>query len=421
MTKVRVTKPNNFFERFFDVNDPHRTLVDQVSSSTYIVGRAVARATELDFAWQIFQIDLVGEQQQVTYAADGEARFRWVDRELVLDPNLPDDGSPAGIFLTNDNVDAGSVAGTVIGELYPKALDVGTESYAFAITNDPSNKFQLNPAVNNLLVLTDTALAVDDFYLVDILVVDSQGRSYSEQLTIDVVSLRLTNDEVPEGASIGTKIADIVTVEGTSPFTYAIVADPDDKFQITGDALEVKNPLDFETAEFHSVTIQSTDALLQVRQEVFTITVLAETISLFASVITQDKDSNDAVRAVIANPEEICQKGIQYDLADGTVSAIKAVYKTINGVAPADKDISFATSTVVGISITGNTTGNQVKYKVDGILEDSSFNFPINDQLYLGNNGNITNVPPTTGQRTLIGTSCGVGAINVNIQEPIIL
>lgn len=112
---------------------------------------------------------------------------------------------------------------------------------------------------------------------------------------------------------------------------------------------------------------------------------------------------------------------IQFDLADGAVSAVKAIYKTINGVAHADKDTSYATATVIGVSVIGASSGNQVKYQIAGRLEDSFFNFPLNDPLYLDASGSITNVVPTTGHRTRIGTSLGVGAIEILIEEPIIL
>ena len=117
----------------------------------------------------------------------------------------------------------------------------------------------------------------------------------------------------------------------------------------------------------------------------------------------------------------ISNDNIEFDLADGTVSAIKAIYKTINGIAHGDKDTSYTTATIIGISITGNTTGNQVKYRIDGRLEDSFFNFPLNDPLYLGTNGVITNIVPITGHRTRLGISLGVGAMQIEIEETIIL
>lgn len=127
------------------------------------------------------------------------------------------------------------------------------------------------------------------------------------------------------------------------------------------------------------------------------------------------------VLAKIQNFDEIGDLNKEFDIADGTVSAIKALNKTINGVAHAEDNVDYESATVIGISITGNTDGNRVKYQIDGRLEDSFFNFPLNAPLYLGMDGSITDTPPTVGFRTRIGTSLGVGAMQIEIEEPIIL
>ena len=129
-------------------------------------------------------------------------------------------------------------------------------------------------------------------------------------------------------------------------------------------------------------------------------------------------------RRVVELLEEIrdgvnSDSNVEFELADGDVSAVKAIYQNTNGVTHADKDLNSEEATVIGISITGNTDGNQVKYQIAGRLEDSSFTFPLNDPLYLSNNGNITNVVPTTGYQTRIGHSLGTGAIQIQIEEPI--
>lgn len=137
---------------------------------------------------------------------------------------------------------------------------------------------------------------------------------------------------------------------------------------------------------------------------------------------TDHGDGTPSKQVTISNVDELIKIGkTDFDAADGDLSAIKAIYKTINGIAAGDSGTTYDQATILGISITGNTDGNIVKYQIDGRLEDSSFNFPLNDPLYLGSNGNITNVPPVTGHRTRLGTSLGTGAIQIEIEEPIIL
>lgn len=302
MTKVKSPRRGNFYDRFFNVNDPNNILVDQLSSSEFIVGRANAGTRQTDFSWQLSTVTIYGNVQQVVFAADGEPRFRWIDRKLVLDPDINPDGSPSGIYITSNSIDANSPAGTIVGDLFPKALDVGKLSYAFEITSDPSNKFELDPNQNNRLLLKDIALGVDGEYTLDIRVVDSELREFTDTLTINVASIRLSNDVIDEDAGIGAKIADIIAVEGQAPVTFSIIADPDNKFDVVGADLVLDEDIDFETKAEHLVTIQSTDALSNTRQETFTISVRpASASSGIESVTTQDKDNRDALRTYPVN------------------------------------------------------------------------------------------------------------------------
>lgn len=135
-------------------------------------------------------------------------------------------------------------------------------------------------------------------------------------------------------------------------------------------------------------------------------------------------DGTPAKQVVICNIDDIANaigNNEVSDVADGNISAVKAVYKTVNGVALAQDNLTYAEASVIGITLTGADNGNLIKYQEIGKLRDSSFNFPINDQIYLSSNGQLTNIPPTAGFRTLIGYSNGLGEIQINIQEPIML
>jgi hypothetical protein len=131
-----------------------------------------------------------------------------------------------------------------------------------------------------------------------------------------------------------------------------------------------------------------------------------------------------AVEVFVGNAADIGgsgEAGIEFDVADGNVSAVKAIYKTVSGVALANNNVDLSQATVIGISISSATSGNSVRYKIVGRLEDSSFNFTINQPLYLDINGNITETAPTSGYRTRIGTALESGAIQIQIDEPILL
>ena len=106
-----------------------------------------------------------------------------------------------------------------------------------------------------------------------------------------------------------------------------------------------------------------------------------------------------------------------------TLSALRAVI--INGddkFEYADPS-TFEGSQVAGILLGAAPIGTSVKAQLYGRLEDSYFNFPLHDDLYLGSNGIVTNIAPElpTPHSVLLGYSLGPGAIFIRIERPIIL
>lgn len=84
--------------------------------------------------------------------------------------------------------------------------------------------------------------------------------------------------------------------------------------------------------------------------------------------------------------------------------------------------VTFSQAKVLGITLQAGITGFEGEILILGIIEDGSFSFPVNDLLYLGSDGNITNIPPelpTSLFSTTIGHSLGNGAIFIDIKDPI--
>jgi uncharacterized membrane protein YqiK len=131
--------------------------------------------------------------------------------------------------------------------------------------------------------------------------------------------------------------------------------------------------------------------------------------------------AQDAIPVIIQGGGGGDSSNIEQDFADTNISAVKAIYKTNTGVSLANNDIDLAQATVIGFTRTAAASGEKITYQTIGKFSDSTLSFTLNAQLYLDTNGNITEVAPITGFRTLIGTSLGNGAIQINIQEPIIL
>lgn len=88
-------------------------------------------------------------------------------------------------------------------------------------------------------------------------------------------AISLLRTSVPEDLAVGLDIGTLSTTDADpgDSFTYSIVSDPSNKFAISGSALTLANPLDFETATSHSVEVRSTDRGGNSVQQAFTISV----------------------------------------------------------------------------------------------------------------------------------------------------
>jgi hypothetical protein len=129
----------------------------------------------------------------------------------------------------------------------------------------------------------------------------------------------------------------------------------------------------------------------------------------------------DAIPVVIQGGGGGDSSNIEQDFADTNISAVKAIYKTNTGVSLANNNIDLGQATVIGFTRTAAASGEKITYQTIGKFSDSTLDFALNAQLYLDTNGSITELAPIAGFRTLIGTSLGNGAIQINIEEPIII
>jgi hypothetical protein len=102
-----------------------------------------------------------------------------------------------------------------------------------------------------------------------------------------------------------------------------------------------------------------------------------------------------------------------------TISSVKlltAVNSTDVKVASTDTEEN---ATVLGMAISAGLAGAAYKIHLFGKISDPSFNFPVNDLLFLGDNGSITNSLPTGPYLTRVGYSLGSGAIFLSPTTPI--
>lgn len=85
----------------------------------------------------------------------------------------------------------------------------------------------------------------------------------------------LSNATIAENAAIGEIIGTLAVAGGTGSHAFAITADPDEKFALDGNALELDALLDHATAATHAVTIEADNGIDVPLSRAFTIAVIA--------------------------------------------------------------------------------------------------------------------------------------------------
>jgi len=109
-------------------------------------------------------------------------------------------------------------------------------------------------------------------------------------------------------------------------------------------------------------------------------------------------------------------------IAGEVLSALKLIYIDSNNIAYlADFNIALENAKAIGITVTAGPIGATVKVVMFGVVRDAFFSFPSNSTLYLGSNGEITDIAPVAnvGYYLSVGQGLGAGAIFINIGKPI--
>ena len=89
-------------------------------------------------------------------------------------------------------------------------------------------------------------------------------------------------------------------------------------------------------------------------------------------------------------------------------------------VAHADKDNPAHNLDVVGVSRTSGTTGQSVEVVEYGLLTGATFG-AISENFFLGNNGQLTSVAPSSGNWLNVGMQISASEFFVNISDSILI
>lgn len=127
-------------------------------------------------------------------------------------------------------------------------------------------------------------------------------------------------------------------------------------------------------------------------------------------------DSPDSTSTDIA-------KEIAFDATLGEdISALKVVYiDTDQKAYVATNNDTYKKALALGMAKTAGVAGQIKSFISFGRFDDLFFNFPVGTDLYLGTNGTITDVVPSSGHLTFVGQSLGSGSIFFNVKKTIIL
>lgn len=116
-------------------------------------------------------------------------------------------------------------------------------------------------------------------------------------------------------------------------------------------------------------------------------------------------------------------KEIAFDAVLGEdMSALKIVYMDTDQKAYiATNNDTYKKALVLGMAKTAGVAGDLKSFISFGRIDDAFFNFPVGTDLYLGTNGTITDVVPSSGHLTFVGQSLGNGSVFFNVKKTIIL
>lgn len=181
------------------------------------------------------------------------------------------------IIIDNDTINSDSAAGTLIGVLSSVG---GTGPFTYALTSNPGGALQIVGDELQMAIIADLATGS---YTVDVSSTDSRGRQVVTTITVTVLQaplsdITLTNSTIVNQAVAGSLVGELGAVGGAEPRTFSIQSDPDNKFQVVGNQLQITNTPNLVDGSY-SVTIRATDNDLLTFDKLFSIAVTPRVIT----------------------------------------------------------------------------------------------------------------------------------------------
>lgn len=203
--------------------------------------------------------------------------------------DLPENGAPTSVVLSNVSIAENQASGTQVGILTAIDPDVG-DSHTFTLVDTAQNPdngaFQIS---NNLLLTTQSFdFETKNVYSIKIRATDSSTLFTDQTFSITVADIaengaptgiNLSNNTIAENQSVGTQVGVLTATDPDAgdSHTYTLTSSaqtPDNaSFQISNNILLSAQTFDFETKPTYSIRVQATDSAQMTVEQTFTISV----------------------------------------------------------------------------------------------------------------------------------------------------
>lgn len=107
--------------------------------------------------------------------------------------------------------------------------------------------------------------------------------------------------------------------------------------------------------------------------------------------------------------------------AGENVSGHRVVYKLSDEVFYADKDTPLTLKTILGVTSGAVVAGDVATVVTAGLITEPSWSWNFPALIFLGETGQLTQTPPVSGNRVIVGSASSETTMQVRIRESIIL
>ena len=277
-----------------DEDDPNMdsvytyTLGDTYENTFQIVGNQLQTKVPLNYEEKLsYTIQITTD--------DGQGGM-YSDNLIIRVYNIND--APTAITLSNHAIDENVSIGSTIGTLQTVDEDEN-ENHHYVLSGIDGGSFRI--VGNNRLATNDLFdYEKDSSYTISITTQDHGGSRGTERFTITVKNVNekptkiiLDSTRIVENSAVGAVIGTLSTLDpddtdNNDTYTYTINAALSDTFQIVGDTLQVKIPLNYEEKRRYTLSITTRDNGDSTLTEDFIITVENANDTLPSITLTRD-------------------------------------------------------------------------------------------------------------------------------------